>query len=129
MEAAPDALVVVDACGRITLMNAQTERLFGYLRDELHGQSIETLIPQRFLIWPCAASHGLSRCPNNASDGQWPLQSDNGSLTIAIIRDATERQRIEDERTHLLAREQQARAETERAIAVRDQVLAAVSHG
>lgn len=68
MEAAPDALVVVDACGRITLMNAQTERLFGYLRDELHGQSIETLIPQRFLIWPCAASHGLSRCPNNASE-------------------------------------------------------------
>jgi K+-sensing histidine kinase KdpD len=57
-----------------------------------------------------------------------PLQSDNGSLTIAIIRDVTERQQIEDERTHLLAREQQARAETERAIAVRDQVLAAVSH-
>jgi hypothetical protein len=37
MEAAPDALVVVDACGRITLMNAQTERLFGFSRDELPG--------------------------------------------------------------------------------------------
>ena len=48
MEAAPDALVVVDACGRISLMNAQTERLFGYPRDELLGQSIETLIPRRF---------------------------------------------------------------------------------
>ena len=34
-----------------------------------------------------------------------PLQIDNGSLTIAIIRDVTERQRIEDERTQLLARE------------------------
>ena len=48
MEAAPDALVVVDACGRITLLNAQTERLFGYPRAELLGQSIETLIPARF---------------------------------------------------------------------------------
>ena len=48
VEAAPDALVVVDAWGRISLTNAQTERLFGYPRDELLGQSIETLIPQRF---------------------------------------------------------------------------------
>jgi protein-histidine pros-kinase len=37
MEAAPDALVVVDACGRINLMNAQTERLLGFSRDELPG--------------------------------------------------------------------------------------------
>ncbi len=43
-EAASDALVIVSACGQITLLNAQTERLFGYPRAELLGQSIETLI-------------------------------------------------------------------------------------
>ena len=48
VEATPDALVVVSACGRITVLNAQTERLFGYPRAELLGQSIETLIPARF---------------------------------------------------------------------------------
>jgi PAS domain S-box-containing protein len=48
VEAAPDALVVVDVCGRSSMMNAQTERLFGYSRDELLGQSIETLLSERF---------------------------------------------------------------------------------
>jgi len=48
VEAAPDGLVVVSACGRITVLNAQTEHLFGYPRAELLGQSIETLIPARF---------------------------------------------------------------------------------
>jgi len=57
-----------------------------------------------------------------------PLQIDKGTLTIAVIRDVTARQRMEDERIQLLAREQQARTEAERAITVRDQVLAAVSH-
>ena len=41
MEAAPDAMVCVDADGRIALVNAQTERLFGYGRDELIGQPVE----------------------------------------------------------------------------------------
>src|ERR1700674_4764987 len=56
LEAAPDALMVVDGDGRITLMNAQTERQFGYTRDELLGQSVETLIPGRF-----GASHARLR--------------------------------------------------------------------
>src|SRR5690349_16104907 len=48
IEAAPDAMVIVNSHGHIELVNAQTERLFGYNRAELIGQSIGILIPKRF---------------------------------------------------------------------------------
>src|SRR5205823_5447934 len=47
VEAIPDALVISDQDGRIRLVNAQTERLFGYRREELIGQPIELLVPER----------------------------------------------------------------------------------
>ena len=45
LEAAPDAMVCVDTGGRIVLVNAQAERLFGYRRAELAGQLVEILVP------------------------------------------------------------------------------------
>jgi PAS domain S-box-containing protein len=48
LEAAPDAMVIADAEGRIVLINAQTELLFGYTRDELVGQLVEILVPEPF---------------------------------------------------------------------------------
>ena len=44
----PDAIVVINAMGRIVLVNGQTETLFGYTRDQLIGQTIELLVPERF---------------------------------------------------------------------------------
>jgi two-component system, OmpR family, phosphate regulon sensor histidine kinase PhoR len=147
-EAAPDALIVVDARGRMTLVNAQMEHLFGYPRGELLGQSVEILVPARlrssharlrstYLDDPTMRpmGNGLPLFGRRKDGSEFPaeislapLATDDGTLTIAIIRDVSERQRIDDERIKLLARAQQARAEAERAIAVRDQVLAAVSH-
>src|SRR5437762_8878295 len=48
LEAAPDAMVIVGTDGRIELVNAQTERVFGYDRAELLGRSVEILVPERF---------------------------------------------------------------------------------
>jgi PAS domain S-box-containing protein len=48
LEAAPDAIIGVDDDGTIVLVNSQTEALFGYSRDDLLGQAVEVLVPERF---------------------------------------------------------------------------------
>ena len=46
-EAAPNGLLAVNAAGRIVLLNAQVEKMFGYRRDDLVGQDVEMLVPRR----------------------------------------------------------------------------------
>ena len=48
VEAAPNAMIMVDREGKINLVNTQVERLFGYTREELLGQKIEKLVPERY---------------------------------------------------------------------------------
>src|SRR5215813_12435437 len=56
LDVLPDALVLVDAAGRIVVANSQMEALFGYTRSELDGLQLEVLLPERF-----HAAHVLHR--------------------------------------------------------------------
>ena len=72
MEAAPDAVVCVDADGRIVLVNAQTDRLFGYVREELVGQPVEVLVPDAFRGSHPVLRAGYVADPRPAADGRGP---------------------------------------------------------
>ena len=115
LEAAPDAIVIADTQGRIELVNAQTERIFGYARDRLIGQPIEILVPDRlrdrhvghrenYIAGPRvrAMGEGLELRGRRADGSEFPVaislspvETSNGALVIAAIRDVTERDRIE----------------------------------
>ncbi len=117
LEAAPDAIVKVDQTGRIVLMNRATEVLFGYTREELIGQPVEVLVPlaargphigQRTGYWKQPASRPMGRGLTLSAlrkDGMEfpveislsPVVAGGETRVVAIIRDVTERRRIEQE--------------------------------
>ena len=121
MEAAPDAMVCVDAGGRIALVNAQTERLFGYRRDELVGQPVEILVPDQVRGLHPAHRAGYVADPRprpmgadmqlagRRRDGStFPAEvslaamgAGDGLLVTAVVRDVTERLEIAAERERL----------------------------
>ena len=117
VESAPDALIVAARDGRIELVNAQAERLFGYQRHELLGQRVEVLIPERyrgehpghrsaFFESPKARAMeaGLELYGRRRDGSEFPveislspIETENGILTSAAIRDVSQRKRYEAE--------------------------------
>ena len=72
LEAAPEAMVVTQRDGRIVLVNTQTERLFGYPREELLGQNMEMLLPQRFRHRHVKKRAGVLHSSESAAHGYRP---------------------------------------------------------
>jgi len=109
LEAAPDAMVIADERGAISLVNAQTEKLFGYHREELLGKPVEMLIPERYRgahihhrrgygdsprLRPMGAGQELFGLRKDGSEfpveiSLSPFHSSQGMLVFSAIRDIT----------------------------------------
>jgi len=114
LEAAPDGMVVANQTGEIVLLNSQAERMFGYHRDELLGQNVKNIIPEGFAERLIADAHRATlgipaqeigsgiELSGRCKDGTRfpieimlsPLESADGVLITAAIRDISERLRL-----------------------------------
>ena len=117
LEAAPDAMVIADERGNITLVNAQTEKLFGYQREELLGQPVEMLVPGRYRgghvhhrksysdaprLRPMGAGRELYGLRKDGSEfpveiSLSPFRTDEGVLVFSAIRDITLQKKAQNE--------------------------------
>jgi PAS domain S-box-containing protein len=121
VESSPNGMVMVDAAGRIVLVNREVERMFGYSRDELLGQQIELLVPERFrrghpkdredfVADPRARSMGAGRdlygLRKDESEfpveiGLNPMETEEGLFVLGSIVDITARKRFEADQRQL----------------------------
>jgi len=116
IESSPDGMVMVDTSGAIQQVNAETETLFGYRRDELIGRPLETLVPERFhqahvfhrgkyFDAPTERKMGIREMAGRRKDGtEFPVDislsyitTDAGRLATARVRDISDRKRAEAE--------------------------------
>ncbi|HEY3145989.1 MAG TPA: PAS domain S-box protein, partial [Dongiaceae bacterium] len=131
LESAPDAVLITDAHGTIQLVNAQTELLFGYPREELVGQKIEMLVPERYRgkhighregyvgearTRPMGAGlelYGLRKDGSQfpVSIGLSPTRTDRGLTVFCDVRDITDQRAIETEIQNLNRRLEQDNTE------------------
>lgn len=117
VESAPSGMVMIDGTGKIVMVNREIERLFGYTREQLLGQSIEKLVPQRvrdrhpglrtaFFAHPQARSMGAGRDLHGVRKdgvelpveiGLNPIETDEGTFVLASVVDISARKRSEEE--------------------------------
>jgi PAS domain S-box-containing protein len=152
LEAAPDAIIEIDREGRVMLLNAVTEKMFGYARQELLGKSMDVLLPEglrsghsghRASYWarPVTRPMGIDLVlRGQRKDGTTfpveislsPVHSEDGMRVTAVIRDITERRQAEDKLRALreeYTRELELRnEEIERANRLKSEFLANMSH-
>ena len=141
LDAAPDAMVITDREGRIVLVNARVESLFGYRRDELLGRGVEVLMPERFHAshpehrlryfdepHPRAMGVGGLGLTARRKDGTEfaveislsPLETTDGVVAITAIRDISERRVAEEQAARLIKAQESVR--------LRDEFLAVAAH-
>jgi PAS domain S-box-containing protein len=114
LEATPDPIIIVDGEGKISLVNGQTERMFGYTRDELVGKPVEVLVPERFRrhvehrdkymkapsVRPMGADFELFARRKDGTEipveiSLSPMESDDERLVLAALRDVSARRSTE----------------------------------
>ncbi len=116
VEYAPNAIVMIDASGRIEMVNAQAELVFGYAREELLGQPVEMLVPHRFRghhpalranffgdpeSRPMGAGRELYALRKDGSEfpveiGLNPIETDEGTMVLSAIVDISDRKHKEE---------------------------------
>jgi len=123
VESLSDGIVIVDSRGTITLVNDRTEAIFGYQRDELIGRPVETLLPSRARVVHRRHRAGYAEAPHRRAMGDGlelrgrrrdgtefavdvslsPLETSAGVQTIAVVRDASDRELLAARLAHLAA--------------------------
>jgi len=148
LETVPDAIVMVNSSGRIVLINEQAETLFGYKKEELLGSPIEILLPARFraahlahriryFVEPKARAMGAGlELYASRKDGTEfpveislsPLKTEEGVFAMSVIRDISERKKLEEElrQKNNALEEQNRRVQT--ANRLKSEFLANMSH-